>query len=182
MRAGSFLNFTVLTVFVTLVHSSSGYAGDAEFFTVVDDAALAEDDLVEYQVGPHVLRYQIISVDVTVLREFVVRDTELSDSESALPLRLAFFDEEPVDYFGEIRQLHAEGVGLGFAGWIGLSEGDIPFTAKVMIGSKNQVTLTADSDIGNFKISPTDFPPYHVLWQWNPDFQQVPVTKWEDAL
>ena len=108
MRNHRILIFLALTMIGTPLHSSSGRAGDFEFFAVVADEALAEDDIVEYQTGPHVLRYQIVTIDSRVLREFIERDAELSDRDNALPLRLALFDEEPIEYFGEISQFYSE--------------------------------------------------------------------------
>lgn len=153
---------------------SWGQAGGIEFLTVIPYEEIPEDVLAEYDLNPIVFRYQVVRIDSEVLREFIRRDSELAAREEAQAIRFAVFDEDPVEFFGEVFQI-VQHDGVEYVSWLGLTADEFPFTCIVQMGRYDRDDIDFESETGIYKIDPiSDLPTYHILWQWHPDVPLFP--------
>ena len=120
-----------------------------------------------YEGGPHVLRYQFVTVDTEYLRRYLDKVAVPATLESSEPLTLNVFPDVEIIAF-PIRA-SASSATLEIRSYTGETEFHVIGNVALRVGKKGHFQATIQLENQSYGIGPTDQLPYHVAVEADPE-------------
>ncbi len=138
------------------------------FLIDVDEAQLDKGVLESFlQSKPPIARYRLVQVDADTFR------TVIRDPTPGLESVIQLFDNERITVKTIQQREHVSGLQTGIGTWLGKVVGQDASTVQMVIAPDGGVEATFLTSSGRYRLEGIGLPPYHVVWQMDPNATAV---------
>ncbi len=132
-----------------------------EFIQSVETGRIDHAELARFEDSTPELRYRVVTLNSDYLLTRI-RDAERNPDA---PLELHLFPDTVLSAVVSYSHERTSGPRIGRAAWSGkLVEGEGSII-HLFVNPAGNIHGTISTPVGHFEISPSEFPPYHFIWQ-----------------